>query len=143
LYEHIVLDNNIGMRNEIESFWWKKWPVKDIPDPLDEHEPERYAVLACIPPLLVESFNKRTELGLRRDAHSIMSVEERQAFAATPKVLESAPSWTSRVKPLERTLHIPHTIARETQLVSLDDKKQSPAFKAKNIMIWQPHIHFI
>lgn len=34
IYEHIMLDNNIGMRNELELFWWTRWPVADIPDVL-------------------------------------------------------------------------------------------------------------
>lgn len=143
LYEYIVLDNNIGMRNEIEAFWWKGWPVKEIPDPKDDGEPERYAILACIPALLVESFNQRINLGFRRGGHSIMTLEERQALAAMPKVFESPPRWVSRVPPLAETLHIPHTIAGKTQLKSLDDERASPPFKEKNILIWHPHTHFI
>lgn len=143
LYEHILLDNNIGMRNEIEAFWWTKIPVSDIPDPQDETEPERYAVLSCIPALLVESFNQRIEMGLRREAHSFMSQEERETWAATPKVLETVPSWTTEVAPLKMMLCIPHHMDGESQLESLDDRRASPPFKEKNILIWHPHIHFM
>lgn len=143
LYEQILLDNNIGMRNEIEAFWWTKIPVSEIPDPQDENEPERYAVLSCIPALLVESFNQRIEMGLRREAHSFMSVEERQAWAATPKVLETVPTWTAGVAPLKEMLYIPHYMDGETQLETLDDKRASSSFKQKNILIWHPHIHFM
>lgn len=143
LYEHIVLDNNIGMRNEIEAFWWTKIPVLEIPDPHDEAEPERYAVLSCIPALLVESFNERLDMGLRREAHSFMSQEEREAWAATPKNLEVEPAWACKVPPTETVLHIPHNIAGETQLESFEDKRASAPFKMKNILIWHPHIHFI
>ncbi|KAF2453600.1 Metallo-dependent phosphatase-like protein [Lineolata rhizophorae] len=142
LYENIVLDDNIGIRNEIEAFWWKRWLVKDIPDPKDEDELERYAVLACIPALLVESFNRRIELGLCREGHSIMSQEEREVLAKTPKTLESMPPWASKVPPLVETLYIPHTIEGESQLHSLDDKRSSAWFKEKNILIWHHHIHF-
>ena len=144
LYENIVLDDNIGMRNEIEAFWWKRWPVKDIPDPKDEIEHERYAVIACIPSLLVESFNQRIGLGLRREGRSIMTMEERQNLAATtPNASESLPNWVSRVASLEKTLSIPHVIPDETQLESFDDKRASLAFSEKHILVWHPHIHFI
>ena len=52
-------------------------------------DPDHYVVLACIPTLLVASFNERIEKGLRReDLHSILSIEERLQWAATP------PPWT-------------------------------------------------
>ena len=65
LYEHIVLDQNIEMRNEIEAFWFNNtWAVRDIPDPHDPNR-ERYACLACIPALLCLAFkvSRRPELG--------------------------------------------------------------------------------
>lgn len=143
LYEYIILDNITGMRNEIELFWWTKFPISDIPDPQDTEEPERYAVLSCIPSLLVEAYNQRIEMGLRREAHSFMSQEERDAWAATPKVLERIPLWAAEVRPLENKLLIPHCIWGETQVESSDDTRASPAFKEKNILIWHPHIHFM
>ena len=49
IYEHIMLDQHIEIRNELEAFWFKSdWKVCDIPDPKDP-DPERYAVLSCIP----------------------------------------------------------------------------------------------
>lgn len=34
IYEHIVLDQHIEIRNEIEAFWYHAdWAVRDIPDP--------------------------------------------------------------------------------------------------------------
>jgi hypothetical protein len=144
LYEHIILDNNVGMRNELETFWWKPWPVHDIPDPKDYEEPERYAVLACIPSLIVESFNERIRLGLRREGRSLMTDEEREKLAAaTPEAQESLPSWVLDVPSLSTLLKISHQIEGEEQLETLNDKRASPAFKAKNILVWEPHIHFI
>ena len=143
IYEHIVLDNNIGMRNELEAFWWKPWPVCDIPDPKDTDEPERYAVLASIPALLVESFNQRIDMGLRREGQPIMNPEDRLALAQKPVIRETVPQWTTEVQPLELMLNIPHTIEDETQLESIHDKRTSAPFKEKNILIWHPHIHFV
>ncbi|EEY19834.1 conserved hypothetical protein [Verticillium alfalfae VaMs.102] len=60
LYEWIMAGHTVNMRNELEMFWWARWPVASIPDPdPDDPDPERRAVLACIPALLVESFNER------------------------------------------------------------------------------------
>ena len=143
IYEQIILDNNNGIRNELEAFWWKPWPVSDIEDPNDDGEPERYAVFACIPALLVEAFNGRIDLGLRREGQPIMNQDERQKLAKTPKAYETVPTWTKDVQPLEQTLHIPHSMQTYAQLESLDDERASAPFKEKNILFWHPHIHFV
>ena len=144
IYEWIMVGHTINMRNELELFWWKRWPVSSIPDPGEHGDPERYAVLSCIPALLVESFNMRIEQGLRREEpHSILALEEQQYWASTAKNLESLPPWVADVQPLETLLHIPHTVDREPQLTSFDDPGASPVFKEKNIMFMHPHIHFM
>ncbi|TPX12789.1 uncharacterized protein E0L32_006669 [Thyridium curvatum] len=144
LYEWIMVDHIVNMRNELEMFWWARWPVADIPDPGEQGDPERYAVLACIPALLVESFNERVNLGLRREEpHSILSLEEQLAWAATPKKFETISAWAERVPPLDSVLYIPHSEAGCEQFVTLDDPGASPAFKEKNILAIKPHIHFI
>ncbi|KAG0157760.1 hypothetical protein PDIDSM_4945 [Penicillium digitatum] len=53
LDERLILNDNIGLRNEIEHIWYAKWPVASIPDPQDPSG-SRYAVLSAKPPLLVE-----------------------------------------------------------------------------------------
>lgn len=67
-YEHLVLDQHIQLRNEIEAFWWHPhWPVKDIPDPrVQDSDPERLTCLACITKLFCVAFNERIELGMPR-----------------------------------------------------------------------------
>lgn len=144
IYEHVLLDNNIGMRNEFELFWWARWPVADIPDPGEQVDRESHAVLSCIPSLLVESFNQRVDMGLRRgEPHSIMSQEEQLQWAATPKTYESVPKWTETVLPLEEMLHIHHSMPDEAQLQNLDDPRASQPFKDRNVLLWHPHIHFV
>ncbi|KAK1767022.1 hypothetical protein QBC33DRAFT_74852 [Phialemonium atrogriseum] len=145
LYEWIMVDHTINMRNELEMFWWNRWPVSSIPDPGEQADSERYAVLACIPALLIESFNDRIEKGLRREEpHSILSLEEHLQLAATPKNLEREPAWTEDVPPLETTLYIPHSQpGRTSQLTTFDDPEASSAFRKKNILAMEPHIHFI
>lgn len=144
LYEWIMVGHTVNMRNELEMFWWARWPVSSIPDPGEQGEPERYAVLACIPSLLVESFNERINSGLRREEpHAILSLDEQLEWAATPKTFETEPAWTERVHPLDALLHIPPCDPGEEQLISLEDPKASSAFRKKNILATKPHIHFM
>lgn len=145
LYEHIVLDQNIEMRNEIEAFWFhNEWKVKDIPDPKDP-DPERYGCLACIPALLCVSFNKRIELGLPRDAPAIFTQDQLDEWKAQEREYEQIPLWTKSVAKLKDTLAIPHWDNSKRDFVPLDgfeSEKASKQFAEKNVLIWQPHIHF-
>lgn len=151
LYEAVVLDWHIGLRNEIEYFWRKpQWPVHEIPDPTDSSDPARYAILSCIPALLVDAFNRNIELGLPRDAPAIMTDDEIDEVRLRPKVYESVPQWTKRVPALAETLRLPHfqspTNMDSTSLEVIqdaNDERISPVFKEKNILIWHPHNYFI
>ena len=141
LYEHLILNRTIGLRNELERFWFNRWPVSSIPDPHDHSEPARYTVLACIPTLMVLAFNKRIELGIPRHADAIMSLEEIEAYRNEEKVYESVPEWTLKVKSLEEVLKIPHDGGETPE--SFDDERASRQLREKNILCWQPHIYFI
>lgn len=145
IYEHIVLDQNINMRNELEYFWYKnRWAVCDIPDPRDPDE-ERYACLACIPALLCLAFNDRIRLGLPRDAPAIFTDDMLDAWRQQDRPYETEPKWAANVKKLKNTLTIPHWDAAKHDFVSLDgfsSGKACPEFARKNVLIWQPHIYF-
>ncbi|KAK3307136.1 Metallo-dependent phosphatase-like protein [Chaetomium strumarium] len=144
LYEWIMAHHYINIRNELETFWWTRWLVSSIPDPGEQGDPERYAVLACIPGLIVESFNQRIDHGLRRkEPSAILSLEEQLYWASTPQKYEKEPAWTEEVPPLPDMLHIPHSQPHTEQLASLDDPDADPHFKKKNILAIRPHIHFI
>jgi hypothetical protein len=134
------LNDNIGLRNEIEYFWYAKWPVDSIPDPKDPCA-SRYAVLSAIPALFVEAFNQRIELGLPRKADPIMTREEIEQYQKEKRIFESVPDWTKHVAPLEETLVIPHE--NNEVIESFEDITASTQLAAKNTLHWQPHIHFI
>ncbi|KAL2813447.1 hypothetical protein BJX63DRAFT_443109 [Aspergillus granulosus] len=140
LYERLVLNDNIGLRNEIEYFFYAKWPVASIPDPQDPSE-SRYTILSAIPGLLVESFNERIDLGLPRKADTVVSREELEQYQQEEKIFETVPEWTKWVAPLKEPLVIPQE--NEEVLESFEDERSSPQLAAKNILCWQPHIHFI
>ncbi|KAF5027342.1 hypothetical protein F66182_543 [Fusarium sp. NRRL 66182] len=143
IYEHIVLDQHIEIRNEIEAFWYHAdWAIRDIPDPSDPH-PERYACLACIPALLCLAFNKRIGLGLPRDAPPIFTHDMLEEWRAQEPEYEEEPAWVNDVPRLATTLAIPHWDNSKRDFVSLESfEHASRAFARKNILIWQPHVDF-
>ncbi|KAI9677679.1 MAG: hypothetical protein M1817_006634 [Caeruleum heppii] len=142
IYEHLILYDIVGIRNNVERFWNRhQWAVKDIPDPHDEDSPARYAVLACISHLLVEAFNNNIGQGMPRDAPAIITYDELDELNAREKVFEEVPSWTHQVPRLEETLWIPH---EGNQYLRGDDNVQaSPPFREKNIIIKHPFVLFI
>jgi hypothetical protein len=139
LYEHIMLDQNIEMRNELESFWFQPhWPVHAIPDPHDP-DPERYAVLAVIPALLVSAFNKRIDLGLPRDAQPIFTMDQFDEWRAGERERERVPEWTKGVAGCEQVLRIPHWDNEVRDFVTIDgfdDERASREFAEKNVLVW-------
>lgn len=143
VYEHLVLDDTIGYRNEIEYFWRRRgWPVAGIPDPQDS-DPARYAFLAGIPQLLVQAFNNNVRIGLARYTPAIISPEEAEVLQNTPeeeKIYERVPEWTFRVKPLEEVLTIP--IVAGPDLVLPTEEELEPVFWKMNIKLGTPHILF-
>lgn len=143
IYEHIVLDQHIEIRNEIEAFWYHAdWAVRDIPDPCDPH-PERYACLACIPTLLCLAFNERIGLGLPRNAPPIFTQGMLAEWRAQEREYEEEPAWVNAVPPLAATLAIPHWDNSKRDFIPLESfERGSRAFSRKNILIWQPHIYF-
>ena len=130
IYEHIMLDQSIELRNELEAFWFKsEWKVSDIPNPEDS-DVERYAVLSCIPALLVLAFNKRIELGLPRNAPSIFTHDQLDVWRSQEREYEKEPEWVTGVPKLEETLAIPHWDNDQKSFVVLNNFNDSRASKA-------------
>lgn len=143
LYEFLIVDHVAGYRNQLEYFWRQSdWAVSDIGDPRDDN-PSRYAFLACIPALLVRSFNEKIGQGLPRNAPAIISPEQAEEFRNRPessKVYETVPEWTKHVPPLPKTLVVPSH--DDIVLEGLDDPRAAREFKRMNILMWGPHLHF-
>lgn len=89
------------MGYECEYFFYHRerhWSLACIPDPRDE-DPIRYAILASMVEALVDAFNWRLELGIRRDKTT--DKLEQRSFNF---VREEAPSWTSKIGPVAKPL---------------------------------------
>lgn len=140
LYEHVVLNHRYGLRNEIEYFWKQSdWRVSDIPDPSDE-DPARYAILSCIPALLVRAFNRNIALGMKRDAPAVICEEDFYKSRQEEKQWVDLPSQALQVHPAPETIRIPHE--DDEVIMDFEDERSDPAFSKMNILIWTPHIYF-
>lgn len=103
LYEDLCSNDLIMMGYECEYFFFHKqhsWRLSQIPDPKDS-DPIRCAILASMVEALVDAFNWRLELGLRRDGSGDESKERATNFKR-----EGVPVWTATVKSLTETLDL-------------------------------------
>ncbi|KAH0585987.1 hypothetical protein J132_01256 [Termitomyces sp. J132] len=140
MYQFLILNWTVPFRNELEYFciMHPHWAIADLPDPKDTKDPTRYAALAGMAYLLCDAFNRRIELGLPRDAPPI--VEDWEELARRPKVLECVPQWAKKVAPLPTMSYIP---GENGQTVDEDDTEVCERLKKFNLIMRQPHIHFI
>ena len=102
LYDDLCADRRTLMTYECEYLFRRgseRWSLSRIEDPYDE-DPVRYAVLASLVEALVEAFNWKLELGIRRGGRPSDQSEDR----ATNFVREVAPEWTKKVGALEKSL---------------------------------------
>jgi hypothetical protein len=101
LFEDLCTRDYIMMGYECEYFFFHseaRWSLVSIPDPQDA-DPIRYAIIASFLEALVDAFNWRLELGIRRD-----NTLDKSEHRGSNFVREEAPSWTSRVGALEERL---------------------------------------
>lgn len=139
IYEFFVVGWTTAFRNELEYFCCSHpdWLVSALPDPADAN-PTRYAVFAVLTRLMCAAFNRRIERGLPRDAPPI--VIDFAELRARPKVYETHPEWVDRVAVLQEKVFIPDAEGKE---LPEDDTEVSEEFKAMNIIVQMPHIHFV
>ncbi|KAJ7101402.1 hypothetical protein B0H15DRAFT_410811 [Mycena belliarum] len=107
LYEAVV-DYNADEMMMDSQYWFHEqaqWRLVDIPDPRDP-DPVRYAILAALAEDLVDSFNYKIKMGLRRGI-TFGQPWLIEGFKKDPDPpFETAPSWTSTVGPLPDYLEL-------------------------------------
>ena len=98
-----TVEFTIWVRGRIEKPFhlrhYGQWALKDFPDPKYQ-DPVRYALAASIMEQLVDVFNWRTQLGIRRDYVQTgweTVVGRRWDLEYPPPQLESAPPWSKQV----------------------------------------------
>lgn len=102
LYEAIIGGDEmlpvVGYETEYFFFQSRRsWKLSRIPDPQDP-DPIRYAILASIVEGLLESFNFRLSVGLRRDYKHVIATNEGYA----PYDPELGPSWPKHVLAVDK-----------------------------------------
>lgn len=101
LFEDLCACDFVMMGYECTYFFFHpepRWALACIPDPRD-NDPIRYAILASMVETLVDAFNWRLELGIRRN--NIIDISEQRS---SNFVREEAPSWTLKAGTLEEPL---------------------------------------
>lgn len=124
IYEYLCSGEDFEVGYEVVYFFFhpEKWRIEDIPDPQDDNQ-ERYAILASLIEALVESFNWRYDLGLRRSRNR---QDPRPAN-------EVAPEWTRKVGKLPEPLSFePQVLDPWEAQLKLFQKGETP-FTRRNI----------
>ncbi|EUC67363.1 DNA-binding protein, putative [Rhizoctonia solani AG-3 Rhs1AP] len=111
-------------QNEImleSQYFWRHndWAIHDIPDPRDP-DPVRYAMLASIVEELVDAFNYKVGLGLRRGA----AIYDRAAANEEAPSFEVCPEWASQVLGLDNLINF-----------CQEGDQGMPAFRKRNIIV--------
>jgi hypothetical protein len=104
LYEAFCANAEGAISEETEYFWHHgepRWATRNIQDPKDSN-PVRYAMLASLTETLVNSFNWRLGLGLRRDGPTVEMDDDDDGPAEFQP--EEVPLWTKKVPALSETL---------------------------------------
>lgn len=117
LHDDLCADRRSLITYECEYLFRRgseRWSLSRIEDPCDE-DPVRYAVLASLVEALVEAFNWKLALGIRRGGRPCDQSEER----ATNFVREVAPEWTGKVGAVEKRVSL---IDRESEPFAKPDE---------------------
>ncbi|OJJ50432.1 hypothetical protein ASPZODRAFT_2118010 [Penicilliopsis zonata CBS 506.65] len=136
IYEAMAAREYVAIGPEVEYFWYQarhSWSVHCIPDPCD-HDPIRYAILACIAEELADAFNWRLSQGLRRDGkHIYRETLDDVLPNYTP---ETAPSWTRKVPPIDVNLieGLPDDVLDSSGKLILEQGGQNLVFAERNIV---------
>ena len=117
-----------------------KWHIKDLPDPRKElgNDPLLCAIAASTAEQMVEIFNWRIGLGIRRD---LMKVRTRKPYwdkNLMPCVMESAPGWCKDVGPVQ----VQTIVDREGGEGGMLRSTVSPSFKERNLLAGSQFMYF-
>ena len=101
LHDCLCADHQNYIMLESDYFWRQAhWRIKDMPDPRDPN-PVRYAILASLLESMVEAYNWKIKLGLRRGV-GVTNKEQDKTFREDPNMpFEEVPSWALLVPPVD------------------------------------------
>ncbi|KAF7854179.1 hypothetical protein EAF04_010476 [Stromatinia cepivora] len=136
MYEILMMGDYGPLGSETEYFWrhWRgKWTLSSIPDPKDS-DPIRYAIVACIVEELVNAFNWRLALGMRRNGQNIRRQKEGDPWPPYMPVV--GPDWTQSVPPIEPGMlkNLPPELVNESGKLVLEERGCDEGFAKRNII---------
>ena len=154
-------DTTITLYNEIEVFWSRgitgaakfdyflfggRWFIKDIPDPRGKlgNDPLLCAIAASAAEQMVEVFNWRINLGVRRDLRRLKVRKPYWDKNLAPCVMESAPEWCKDVGPAPVQTVVDRKDYKNTARGMLESKTidLSPSFKKRDLLADSQFMYF-
>ncbi|ESZ91175.1 DNA-binding protein [Sclerotinia borealis F-4128] len=136
MYEILMMGDYAPLGSETEYCWRhyeKNWTLSSIPDPKDP-DPVRYAIVACIVEELVNSFNWRLALGMRRNGENIRRQKNGDPWPPYTPVV--GPDWTRSVPPIEPFMlqDLPSDMVSESGKLILEERGCDEGFAKRNIV---------
>jgi hypothetical protein len=148
---------NISLEYEVQQFWHRgmadsskpdhflfggKWHIKDLPDPRKAlgNKPLLCAIAASTAEHMVELFNWRIGLGIRRDMKRL-SVRKPDKNL-TPCPMESVPGWCKDVGPAPVQTIVGRQRGKYTAKKMLELNNLSPSFKKRNLLAISQFMYF-
>ncbi|PPQ74064.1 hypothetical protein CVT26_006944 [Gymnopilus dilepis] len=124
LHDVLCADEENYIMLEGHYFWMQStWRLKDIPDPKDPN-PLRYAILASLVEYMVEAYNWKISIGLRRGLKSLPRAVDEANRKDPNKPFEEAPEWAVKAPGVEEWISF---------LVDGSMRKYGNAFKKRRI----------
>lgn len=119
-----------------------KWHIKDLPDPREElgNDPLLCAIAASTAEQMVEIFNWRIGVGIRRDLMKVRARRPHWDKNLVPCVMESAPGWCKDVGPVQVQAIVDREGGEGDMLESTANF--SPSFKEGNLLADSQFMYF-
>ncbi len=149
---------NLSLEYEIQQFWHRgmtgaskpdhflfggKWHIKDLPDPRETlgNNPLLCAIAASTAEHMVELFNWRIGLGIRRDLRRLSVRKPDKNLVPCP--MESVPEWCKDVGPAPVQTIVGRQRGKYTARDMLKSEILSPSFKKRNLLAISQFMYFL
>jgi len=152
---------NVFLGNEVQAFWRRgitgcskpdhflfggNWKIADLPDPREKlgNDPLLCAIAASAAEQMAEVYNRRTEIGIRRDLQSSCLRRPYWDESLAAPQLEHPPAWCAAVGPAPELTVVDREVDEDTARTMLESKAidLSPSFTKRNLLASSQFMHF-
>ncbi len=146
---------------EIRDFWYRgitgaskpehsifggKWYIRDLPDPREKLGPDPLlcAIAASTAEQMVEAYNWRIGLGIRRDLTLLRARKPYWDKNLVPCMMESVPEWCKHVGPAPVPTVVDRKGGKDLARSMLESEAidVSPSFKKRNLIVSSQFLYF-